>query len=581
MKHTALLLCAFLAIGAHAEKVFKYSENGVAANLDPTQANTIYDSMILKNIYDTPYTYLYLKRPYELAPQLAEAMPKVSKDGLTYTFTIKKGVLYADDPCFKDGKGREVVAEDFVYGMKRHFDPNTRSRNTWLWKDRIVGLDEWKEKGSNYAKDVEGLQAVDKHTIRIKLKKPYPQLLYTLAMVPAGFVPKEAVDKYGKEFGIKPVGSGPFRLESFNSKKAVLVRNPNYREEKLDLKAEGYHEAAYGRYGLKELDGQKLPIVDKVEVHFFDNPMPRWASFSKGSEIHSTAVPPELLKNVTSSTNPVKLKPEYDKKYNWKSATEFGLVYTNFNMDDPRVGYSSDPKQAEKNKALRCAIRKGFNWQERIRKFYYGIGEAFPGIIPPGIDGYDAAMSKESITNDVEGAKKLLADAGWTAKDLPVLEDGGVASTLNQQFFEQFRGWMLKIGYPREKIKALTYATFGDYSKAMKEKKILMHGLGWAIDYPDSENLLQLFYGPNESPGSNSSNYKNAKYDELFKKSSTMQPSPERTEIYKQLNKMLVDDCVTIAGFSRTGIGLWHKNVLMFPDRDVLGGAFFKYVGTK
>ena len=250
-------------------------------------------------------------------------------------------------------------------------------------------------------------------------------------------------------------------------------------------------------------------------------------------------------------------------------------------MDDPRVGPTADAKQTEKNKALRCAIRKGFNWQERIRKFYYGIGEAFPGIIPPGIDGYDPALSKESITNDIEGAKKLLAQAGWTAQNLPLIEDGGVASTLNQQFFEQFRGWMIKIGYPREKIKALTYATFGDYSKAMKDRKILLHGLGWAIDYPDSENLLQLFYGANESPGSNSANYKNPAYDELYRKSSVMLPGHERTEIYKKMNQMLVDDCVTISGFSRTGIGLWHRNILMFPDRDVLGGAFFKFVGTK
>jgi oligopeptide transport system substrate-binding protein len=581
MKRTALFLCAFLTLSAHAGKVFKYSENGVAANFDPTQANTVYDSMILKNIYDTPFTYRYLKRPYELAPQLAESMPKVSKDGLTYTFSILKGVKYADDACFEGGKGREVVAEDFIYGMKRHFDPATRSRNTWLWKDRIVGLDEWGKAGADYSKEIEGLKATDKHTIRIKLKKPYPQLLYTLAMAPAAFVPKEAVTKYGREFGIKPVGSGPYKLESFNTKKAVLARNATYREEKLDLKAEGYDEAVHGKYGLKEADGMNLPITDKVEVHFFDNPMPRWNSFTKGTEIQVAGVPPELLKTVTVSTKPVKLKPDLEAKYHNKVATEFGLVYTNFNMADPRVGHSPDPKQNEKNKALRCAIRKGFNWDERIRKFYYGIGEAFPGIIPPGIDGYDPNVSKESITNDVEGAKKLLADAGWTAKDLPVLEEGGVASTLQQQFFEQFRGWMLKIGYPREKLKQLTYATFGDYSKAMKERKVLLHGLGWAIDYPDSENLFQLFYGPNESPGSNSANYKNPKYDELYAKSSVMQPGSDRTAIYKQMNQMLIDDCVTIAGFSRTGIGLWHKNVVMYPDRDVLGGAFFKYVLVK
>ena len=190
-------------------------------------------------------------------------------------------------------------------------------------------------------------------------------------------------------------------------------------------------------------------------------------------------------------------------------------------------------------------------------------------------------MSTDSIESDSAEAKRLLAEGGWNAENLPVLEYGGVSSVRTKQFFEQFRGWMRRIDYPIGKIKFDSYTTFGDYSKAMHERKVMFHGMGWAIDYPDSENLLALYYGPNESPGSNSSNHKNPKYDELFEKASVMPPSPERTKIYRQLNRIIIDDCVTIAGFSRMRIRVWHKDVLAYPDRGVLGGYFLKYVGIR
>lgn len=563
------------------DKVMRYSTNGASTNLDPTQANTVYDSMVLSNIYDTLYTYKYLKRPYTLKPQIADGMPTVSKDGLTYTFKVQKGVRYADDPVFPEGKGREVVAEDFVYGMKRHFDPKSLSRNTWLWRDRIVGLDDWKKAGADYSKEVEGLRALDSHTIQIKLVKPFPQLVYTLAMVPSSFIPKEAVDKYGKEFSVKPVGSGPFQLQSFNTKKAVMVRNPNFREQVLNLKEEGYDEAKHGYTGIKALDGKKLPLLDRIELSFMKQPSARWASFTKGNEIQFTSIPVEQLDLVVQSKDPVVLKKSYSDKYHMQVAREFGIVYSNFNMDDPEVGYNKDPKRQARNKALRCAVRKAFNWPERIKRFYHGIGEAYPGFLVPGIDGYDPNLSRASITPDYAGAKKLLKDNGWTAENLPTLNYGGVSSVITKQFFEQFRGWMSKIGYPKNKIKFQSYATFGDYSKAMKARKVRFHGLAWSIDYPDAENLLALYYGPYESPGANSSNFKNKQYDALYRKAATMQPSPERSEIYKKMNKIIVDECVNISGFSRTGIYLWHKDLLIYPDRDVLGGGFFRYAGTK
>ena len=138
---------------------------------------------------------------------------------------------------------------------------------------------------------------------------------------------------------------------------------------------------------------------------------------------------------------------------------------------------------------------------------------------------------------------------------------------------------MKKINYPKSKIKLQTFASFADYIKAVRQRKLMTHQMGWGLDYPDAENVLQLYYGPNESPGSNSANYKNKAYDEIYKKISTMQASQERTKFYKQANKMLIEDCVVISGFSRTRVHLWHKNILMYPNRDVLGN-YFKYIGS-
>jgi len=561
-------------------KVFKYSNNGTPTTFDTTQSGTMYSNTINTAIYDTLYEYKYLKTPYELKANLAASMPKVSKDGLTYTIDIKHGVKFSDDPAFKDGKGREVVAGDFVYSLKRHFDPQNRSQGAWLWSGKIVGLDDWKKEGADYSKVVEGLKALDKYTIQITLTQPFPQLTYTLAMGFAGIVPKEAVDKYGREISIHPVGSGPFRLVSHNNTKTVLEKNPTYRHETFNLSASGYDAAKHGATGIAALDGKTLPIVDRIEANWIKQSSARWNSFSKDDEIVNTSLQNEQIETVLSSKNPVQLKPEYAEKYNYKVSSEPGFVYNLFNFDDKDLGHSDDPKINMQNKALRCSIIKSFNWPQRIDRFYLGLGEAYPGFIVPGTDGFDPNMDKTSIKQDIAGAKKLLKDNGWTAKNLPVLYYPSVSSTKSKQFFEQFRGNLTKIGYPRNKIKFKGYASFGDFNRALKQSKTQMMSMAWGMDYPDAENTLQLFYGPNRSPGSNSANYNNPEYNALYEQSSVMQPSPERTKIYKEMNKILVDDCVGIGSFSRTTVDLWHKEAIVWPEKDVLGN-YFKYVDIK
>lgn len=560
------------------QKVFRYSLASSPSSLDPVRASTLYANQLVLTIYDQLYAYKFLQRPYELKPALAEAMPVISPDGLVYTITLRKGVRFADDPAFPDGRGREVTAADFVYSLKRHFDPAARPGGTWLWQDRIEGLDEWKANGSDYDAEVSGLRALDRYTVRIRLLRPYPQLVYTLAMGYSSVVPHEAVEYYGREFSLNPVGSGPFRLRSIDSARAVLVPNSNSTLPPVDLAYEGYDPATQGQYGLEIIDGRRPPFLDRLEIDFIDESSARWSSFTKGNEIQYAGLPNEQTERVLISKNPVTLKPEFADKYHMHSELEAGFVFNAINMDFPEFGYNEDPEREQRNHALRCAMIRGFDWESRNNSFYSGLGVSFPGIIPPVLPEFDPELSTESITYNPDYARRLLQENGWNAENIPELVYGTTPGPTSRLFFEQFRAWMMRIGYPKEKIVLKTYATFGDIAKAWRNSELPLIAKGWGLDYPDAENTLQLFYGPNASPGSNDGSYRNPEYDKLYRQASVMLPSEERTSLYRRMNQMLIDDCAAFTGLSRTGVALWHKNVVAFPDASFVGGRFLIYV---
>ena len=559
-------------------KVYKHGMDGAPASIDPAQSRNVYASTVILNAYDTLYAFKYLARPYEIKPSLATGMPEVSADGLVYRIRIKEGVHFIDDPAFEGGVGRELVAEDIVYSLKRHFDPAMRPAGTWLWQGRIVGLDDWKAAGSDYEQEVEGLRAIDRYTIEIKLVRPYPQLVYTLSMAYSGVVPREAVEFYGRELGSHPVGSGPFKVISYDSARIVFEKNEKYRQEPVDIYAEGYDKATQEYTGVEAIHGRSPPFIDRLEIYFISETAARWSSFTKGNEIQYTLVPNEQVDSVLVSKHPLTPKPEIIEKYKFGYGVEAGLVYMTFNMDFPEIGYNDDPVREERNKALRCAMNKAFDWERRNDSFYFDLGLVFPGIIPPTVPEFDPNLSTDSVTRDLEGARKLLEDNGWTPDNLPVLEYGGTAGVTQRLFFEQLRGFMVKIGYPTDKLVLRQFATFGDFSKAMSQSELHLVSKGWGLDFPDAENTLQLFYGPNGSPGSNDANFRNEEYDRLYEQSSVMLPSPERTEIYRRMNQILIDNCVGVMSIARTRLFLWHKDIIALPDREIVGGFFLKYV---
>ena len=561
----------------HDPVVYRHAIDGIPASLDPAHAANVYSSTLVVNLYDTLFRYRYLSRPYELAPNLASGMPEVSEDGLTWTIRLRENVRFADDPAFPDKRGREVTASDVVYSLGRHFDPGTRSQGAWLWRDRIAGLEDWIDAGADPDRRIPGLYADDDSTVVFELTEPYPQLAHTLAMALSAVVPREAVEHYGREFGVRPVGSGPFVLEHFDETRAVLERNPHFDRGELDLAAEGHDRQRHAELGLDVLDGETYPFLDRLEIHFITEPTARWTSFVAG-EVDNVMVPPEQADRVLASRAPIRFTPEFERRYHTLAEPEAGFVLYGFNMANERIGHHPDEHIDRANRALRCAIRDAFDWQERNDTFYQGLGQIFPGVIPPFLDAFDPSLDTRSTDHDPQQARARLQAHGWTPETLPQLTYGLEASVHQRQMFEQFRARMEAVGIPQNRLRSRAFASFGDFSRAIGNRELDLFFMGWTMAWPDPQYALQLFYGPNAAPGANSFNYSNPEFDRLFERAARLDEGEERTALYRRLNEMIIDDCVHIGSLSRTRLHLWHRHARMLPDREMLGGYFLRFV---
>src|SRR2546426_5003949 len=232
----AILACALIAPPAAAEKVLRYAFRVAETGFDPVQINDLYSSIILAHIFDAPLALDYLARPFKVKPNTAARMPEVSADGKLWTLRIRPGIYFADDPAFR-GKKRELTAQDYVYSLKRHFDPKNKSPNFYLLDKRVVGMDAVRKQALaggkfDYDREVEGLRAIDRYTFRIVLTEPTPNLVYHLTFCTlACAVAREVIEAYPDRTMEKPVGTNAYRLAQWKrSSRIVLERNPDYRE---------------------------------------------------------------------------------------------------------------------------------------------------------------------------------------------------------------------------------------------------------------------------------------------------------------------------------------------------------------
>jgi len=563
--------------GPEVVRVYRHVLDGVPGSLDPAHADSIYSATLVVNLFDTLYRYKYLARSYELTPNLAAAMPELLNDGLTYEIRLRPAARFMDSEVFPGGHGRAVTAADVVYSLARHFDPATRSRGRWLWRGRIRGLNAPLQVDSRVPA-IEGLEVIDDHTLRIHLRSPFAQLPMTLATALSAIVPHEAVAFYGPAFGRNPVGSGPFALRTINESRAVLEKNPEFRDERVNLADEGYSAERHGSLRIEHIDGRSVPLLDRLEIEFIAEPTVRWTSFIAPDGTDFVMVPPDLSSSVLQSTEPIVFSESLRSDYFTHSAPEAGLVFFGFNLAGRAIGDRGDLPSQEQNRALRCAIRDAFDWGAFNRLFHHGLGRVFSGVIPPQLPGFSNAADRASIPYGPTAGRDRIERAGLAPEDLPTLIYGRFSSVEQRRIFDLFRAKLLTIGFPPDRLQVRSFPNFGAYSQAIAEGQLDVFLLGWTLAYPDPQYILQLFYGPNAAPGINGFNYASERYDRLFEQAGHFADGAERNQLYRRLNQMIIDDCVVIGSLSRTRLFVWKKHVRMLPDRDLNSGFFLRFV---
>ena len=587
MTARALALLLFLTAPASApaadpNKVFRYAIEVAETSLDPQKVSDLYSNIINGAIFDAPLVYDYLARPLKLVPNTLASLPEISADGLTYTLRVKPGIYFSDDPAF-NGRKRELVAEDYVYSIKRLMDPAMSSPLLAEVEGYIVGSDEAlararKSKKFDYDAPIEGLRALDRYTWQIKLTKPYYVFIYNLTDCRVSCaVAREVVEKYGGDIGSHPVGTGPYRVTFWKrASKIVLEANPNFREEYFN--AEPAPDDAVGQAILRQQKGKRLPMVGRVEVSVIEAQQPRWLAFLNG-EMDMLWRLGEEFANVAIPNN--KLAPNLAARgISMAQVPALDLTFNYFNMEDPIVGGYTPEKVA-----LRRAISLAYKTQDEIaivRK-----NQAIQAQTPysPGVAGYDPNFRTTAGEYNPAKAKALLDMFGYVDRDGDGFRDMPDGSPLelkfnstpterDKQLDELWKRSMDDIGIRFSVRKA----PWPDLLKESNAGKLMFWQLGGSASSPDADTWLTSLYGPNSGFKGNRARFRLDAYDRLYEKARVMPDGPERTKVYQEMAKLVVAYAPWKINTHRILTDLWYPWVIGFRRPPVQSQHFWKYI---
>jgi oligopeptide transport system substrate-binding protein len=543
-------------------------------SVDSVTCGDTMSASVQGGFYEGLYNYHYLKRPIEIVPQLADGMPVVAADGLTYTVKIKKGVKYFRNPCFgteSDGrhKTRTVTAHDFVLAYKRvgDFHVNTRLSLAFV-QDKILGLSKYRQKTRNYApgdfsryekEDLPGVVALDDYTVQFKLSKPFPQLQYILAMQCYAPMAHEVISyhlctqddgKGGREtIPIKErstevrtpeavVGTGAFMLTDWvRGNKVIMVRNPDFRDVYYPSEgAPGDEER-----GLLKDAGKKLPFIDVKHMLCVQEPNPDWMLFQEKQRDYAW-IPTRVYQTVISPSN--ELLASWKKEgITLLKNPQTALYWIAFNMEDKVVG---------KSKALRQGLYLSFDVDKYIEVVWNGRGIRGLNVIPSPLPGHKetgrgpyAHVDLSAARKKIEQAKKELVAAGVIkpGQDIPPITlDIGSRDEQAHRMAEFIMGEFRKIGVT-VKTELNDWPTLQD---KINNKRFQAVTLGWHADYPDAENFLQNFYSPNIDLNTNYVSYVNEEFDNLFEEANKYSNINDRVPLYAKMAQIIAEDVPVI-----------------------------------
>lgn len=529
-------------------------------HFDPAVSYSSDEYKFIQQIYEPPLQYHYLKRPYELIPLTAEAVPQpqyfdangkqLPQDApaaavtrAVYEIRIRPGIMFQPHPCFAktesgalryhnltkaDLKGfseikdfpmtgtRELTAADYVYQIKRMADPRLSCPILSTLQDYILGMKTYSAALANGQTDAPfpGVEVVDRYTYRVTLKAKYPQFVYWLAMPFFSPMPEEAINFYNQS-AIKtrnitidrfPVGTGAYRMETLIAhKEIVLVKNENFRVERYPSSGEpGDREA-----GLLDDAWEIIPFIPKVIYKLEKEYIPRWNKFLQGyydnSSISSDTFDSAVVFNDTG--DPSASETLKAKHIVLRTSVRPTTYYLAFNMLDDTVGGYTTEKQK-----LRQAISIALDYEEFTEIFLNGRGVVSHSPLPPGIFGYESgeqginpymydwnADTNRPVRKSIEAARQLLAEAGYP---------GGQDSKGNPLIISFDNTWnsagaTARLTWMRKKLEQLGITMESrttDYNRfrdKVKDGNFQFIFWGWNADYPDAENFLFLLYGPN------------------------------------------------------------------------------------
>ena len=504
--------------------IYRANEMAELRSLDPVGVNDATSHHIADQIYETLLTY---DENLKLQPCIAESW-EISPDGLSYTYHIRKGIIFHDDPCFPNGKGRECTSSDIVYSFNRILDARTRTLGAEYFKDKVKGAAlyysatiEAQQQGKDPAiKNVEGFVAVDPYTFRIDLVKPFAPFEFYATLGVTLIHPKEAVEKYGKDFFQHPVGTGPFRFISWTpERECILKKNESYWQ--------------------KDEFGNSLPYLDGITFSFMKDLNNQFVECKNGNLEESFRIPSEFFQDVVDEQK--KTKPAYA---NYKilhipslSTQYYGMLCTGKLFGDKRI---------------RQALNYGID-REQIRKYVMKSQSAGPGIhglVPPSMVDYHGELIK-GYDFDINKARTLLAEAGYpSGKGLEIslqLNNGGGR---NLQMAEAVQSQLAKNLGIKVQLKQVEFARHLDEVDA---GKVEFFRLGWIADYPDPESFLNLFYGKlvptqKDRPSPiNHTRFQNADFDKLFEAALSENDKIKRIELYRKAEQIAIDNAPLMA----------------------------------
>ncbi|MEI6586825.1 MAG: ABC transporter substrate-binding protein [Sediminibacterium sp.] len=498
------------------KKVFYYNESSGIATLDPAFAK---NQSIMWAIHQIYSTLVEIDTGLHIVPSIAKNW-QVSVDRLTYTFNIRQGIYFHDNEAFENGKGRALTAHDIVYSFNRIQEKKTASSGAWIFNNRVD--------------TIRPFIALNDSTFQLHLLKPFQPILGILSTQYCSIVPKEVVEKYGKDFRRHPCGTGPFQFQSWDEGQALILhKNEQYFEQDGSAK--------------------RLPYLDAIKVSFFDNKATEFLQFQQGNLSFINDIDPSFKDEVITKNG--MLRKEWDGKVLLKKQPYLNTEYLGILVDSSNPIVKNSPL---KLKAIRQAMNYAINKQQLMLYMRNSIGiPAEAGFVPRGLPSHNAELVKGYPFNPTK-AKQLLISAGFSKQNqLPVIKlltiaiYSDIASFIAKQLEEI--GFNIQVEVVQKSLLL---------EQTAKSQAGFFRG-SWIADYPDAENYMAMFYSKNPAPP-NYTRYKNLAFDLLYEKALVTINDEERYDLYRQMDQMVINDAPVIPIWYDMAFHLTQTNLINF-----------------